>query len=192
MHSRQRIGQDDGGIWSKRISRHLRERTVNYSYAKRVFLKSTRHPRRDREGWPALAGECRQEAPRLISPTLLVKEFKAKFGAPSHSTLSYHAARYVCLCYAVERAEQLLQDPKITDTNVKVPWKVKAGEGVGVVEAPRGLLDSSLRLEFRWVHHESKSDRADNDKLLSYRSVNEIGGSKIRIERQRRRRKALA
>jgi F420-non-reducing hydrogenase large subunit len=33
-----------------------------------------------------------------------------------------------------------LQDPKITGTDVKVPWNMKAGEGVGVVEAPRGLL----------------------------------------------------
>jgi F420-non-reducing hydrogenase large subunit len=70
----------------------------------------------------------------------LAREFKSKFGAPSHSTLSYYLARVVCLVYAVERAEQLLQDPKITDTNLKVPWNMKAGEGFGIVEAPRGLL----------------------------------------------------
>ena len=118
---------------------YLQEETVNYSYAKRVYLKSLGIT----DGMVRVGALGRVNVAEGASTDFankLAKEFKRKLGSPSHSTLSYYVARYICLVYAVERAQQLLEDPQITDTNVKVPWNMKAGEGVGVVEGPRGLL----------------------------------------------------
>jgi NAD-reducing hydrogenase large subunit len=44
------------------------------------------------------------------------------------------------LLYCVERAMELLRDPEILSTEVRVQVQRKGGEGVGVVEAPRGTL----------------------------------------------------
>jgi NAD-reducing hydrogenase large subunit len=118
---------------------YLREKTVDYSYAKRVFLKSLGIE----DGIMRVGALARVNVADGSSTELankFAKEFKRNLGSPSHSTLSYYIARYICLTYAVERAEQLLQDPQITHEDVKVPWNMREGEGFGVVEAPRGLL----------------------------------------------------
>jgi coenzyme F420-reducing hydrogenase alpha subunit len=118
---------------------YLQEHTVPYSYAKRVYLKSLGID----EGIVRVGALGRvnvAEAASTEFASKVTREFKVTCGSPSHSTLTYYVARYICLAYAVERAEQLLENPEITSTIVKTPWTMMAGEGVGVVEAPRGLL----------------------------------------------------
>lgn len=68
------------------------------------------------------------------------EEFRAAFGRPAHYTLLYHYARLIELLQAAETVVQLLNDPEITGTNIRVPITPKAGRGVGCVEAPRGTL----------------------------------------------------
>ncbi len=66
--------------------------------------------------------------------------FSTLGGKPVHATLATHWARLVELLYAAERAHELATDPDITDPNVRnLPTGI-VGEGVGVVEAPRGTL----------------------------------------------------
>jgi F420-non-reducing hydrogenase large subunit len=70
-------------------------------------------------------------------------------GKPVHATLATHWARLVELLYAAERAHELATDPEIIDPNVRrIPTRI-VGEGVGVVEAPRGTL----------YHHYKTDDR---------------------------------
>ena len=61
-------------------------------------------------------------------------------GKPVHATLATHWARVVELVYAAERLLELATDPEITSTNIRTIPTETPGEGVGVVEAPRGLL----------------------------------------------------
>ena len=61
-------------------------------------------------------------------------------GKPVHATLATHWARLVELLYAAERAHELATDPEIIDPNVRTIPTGIVGEGVGVVEAPRGTL----------------------------------------------------
>ena len=68
------------------------------------------------------------------------EEFREKFGHPAHQTLLYHYARLIELVQCAEHAVQLLEDPEITDTNVRVPIEPRQARGVGCVEAPRGTL----------------------------------------------------
>jgi F420-non-reducing hydrogenase large subunit len=67
-------------------------------------------------------------------------EFRERFGRPAQSTMLYHWARLIELVYACERVIELLEDPEITDTNVRGAATPKAGRGIGCVEAPRGTL----------------------------------------------------
>jgi F420-non-reducing hydrogenase large subunit len=67
-------------------------------------------------------------------------EFREKFGRPAQATLLYHWARLIEEVYACEHAIELLEDPEITDPNIRARVEPKAGRGVGCVEAPRGTL----------------------------------------------------
>ena len=58
---------------------------------------------------------------------------------PVHHTMAMHWARVIELVYASERLLELAQDPEITDTNIKGK-RDTPGEGVGILEAPRGTL----------------------------------------------------
>jgi F420-non-reducing hydrogenase large subunit len=69
-----------------------------------------------------------------------LEEFRSTFGRPAQATLLYHYARLIEEVYACERALEILEDPEITDPNVRPVVEVGAGRGVGCVEAPRGTL----------------------------------------------------
>jgi F420-non-reducing hydrogenase large subunit len=69
-----------------------------------------------------------------------LEEFREKFGRPAQATLLYHWTRLIEEIYACEHAIELLEDPEITDTNIRAQVEPCAGRGVGVVEAPRGTL----------------------------------------------------
>jgi F420-non-reducing hydrogenase large subunit len=66
--------------------------------------------------------------------------FREQFGRPAQLTLLYHWARLIELVNNCERAIELLEDPEITGRDIRTTVEVKAGEGVGCVEAPRGTL----------------------------------------------------
>lgn len=59
------------------------------------------------------------------------------------------------LLYAVERARELLYDPEILSHEIRVPVKRKGGEGIGVLEAPRGPL-----IHHYWANEDGKIQKA--------------------------------
>ena len=67
-------------------------------------------------------------------------EFRQRFGNPAHSSFLFHYARLIELLYALERISQLLDDPQILNTHVRATAGVNSLDGVGMVEAPRGVL----------------------------------------------------
>ena len=68
------------------------------------------------------------------------KEFHQRFGAVAHSAFLYHYARLIEIVYALEKIENLLNDPRILDTHVRATAGTNALEGIGMIEAPRGTL----------------------------------------------------
>jgi F420-non-reducing hydrogenase large subunit len=71
----------------------------------------------------------------------MLAEFRQKYGRVPQQSLLYHAARTIEYMAASETALALLQDPSITDKNVRTPVTgVKNMRSVGVVEATRGTL----------------------------------------------------
>lgn len=119
---------------------YIGEKTVANSYLKFPFYKKF--------GWPQgiyrVAPLARLNVADRISTPLANQElagFKALGqGYPVQESLYYHYARLIELLYAVERAQQLIEDDEIVSKEVRVPVNRQAGEGVGVIEAPRGTL----------------------------------------------------
>ncbi len=67
-------------------------------------------------------------------------EFRQRFGRLPASSFHYHYARLIEITYALERMKQLLDTPGILDSQVRARASVNAAEGVGIIEAPRGIL----------------------------------------------------
>jgi len=78
-----------------------------------------------------------------MATPLANEEYKRMYetlgGKPVHATLATHWARLVELLYAAERTLELSRDKDITSTNLRNK-PGQPGEGVGIVEAPRGTL----------------------------------------------------
>ena len=89
-----------------------------------------------------------------MSTPLAQKEFERLFDLlgekPVHYVLAWHWARLVELIFAAERMLELASDPEFTDSNVReIPSKTPR-EGIGCVEAPRGVL----------IHHYQTDENA--------------------------------
>jgi F420-non-reducing hydrogenase large subunit len=68
------------------------------------------------------------------------KMSKSLGGKPVHYILAAHWARLIEMLYAAERTLELINDPEITEKDVRPIVTTTPTEGVGHVEAPRGTL----------------------------------------------------
>jgi len=78
-------------------------------------------------------------------------------GGPVLGSFFFHYARLIELVYALERIEQLLNEPDILSDHVRAYAAPNAREGVGVSEAPRGTL----------IHHY----KADEQGLMTWANL---------------------
>jgi NAD-reducing hydrogenase large subunit len=119
---------------------YLGEHVEDWSYLKFPFYKKLGYPK----GIYRVAPLARLNVANAISTPLANKELsefkQLDNGEPVHETSYYHYARLIELLYAAEHAKELLEDDEIVDKNVRVQVMRKEGEGIGVIEAPRGTL----------------------------------------------------
>ncbi len=118
----------------------IAEHVENWSYLKFPYYKKM--------GWPQ--GVYRvgplgrlNVADKIDTPLANdeLKLFKSlNGGKPVENTLLYHYARLIETLFAAERARLLLEDPDILSTDILNTRQDFKGEGVGVIEAPRGTL----------------------------------------------------
>jgi F420-non-reducing hydrogenase large subunit len=126
---------------------HIKEHVEPWSYLKFPFLKKI--------GWKGFVEGPKSGIYRAAPlarlnvadgmATPLAQEAYEKYfdtlgGKPVHSTLATHWARLVEILYAAERQLELVQDIEITDPKVRIIPNKAPDEGVGAVEAPRGIL----------------------------------------------------
>ena len=83
-------------------------------------------------------------ATRMATPLAqaeYVKFQQSAGGQVVEGSLYYHYARLIENLYALERVEQLLEDPDILSKDLRTASSgIANSEGVGVLEAPRGTL----------------------------------------------------
>ncbi|HOG48735.1 MAG TPA: Ni/Fe hydrogenase subunit alpha [Anaerolineae bacterium] len=124
---------------------HVGEKVLDRSYAKAAYLCSSEPAGEMVRVGPIAQINVAKSAPTEHANTFL-QDLKGRFGGVVQETLALNHARYVALVYAIERVEQLLTDERVTKGDTLTPVQYRAGEGVGIVEAPRGLLIH----HFRW------------------------------------------
>jgi NAD-reducing hydrogenase large subunit len=118
----------------------IAEHVEDWSYLKFPYYKKM--------GWPQgvyrVGPLGRLNAVDHIDTPLAQKEFVEYHainpGKPIENTLYYHYARLIETLYAAEKVKVLLDDPDILSTDVLNTRQEVKGEGVGVIEAPRGTL----------------------------------------------------
>ncbi|HIP16741.1 MAG TPA: Ni/Fe hydrogenase subunit alpha [Methanothermococcus okinawensis] len=129
---------------------YIREHTVPYSYVKYPYYKKVGYPEGIyRVGPLAMMNVCDSMATPLAEEAR--KEFIEIFGSPANQSLAYNHARLIELLGACERTKELLEDSEITSTDIKAEVEPKAGNGVGVVEAPRGVLIHNYETDERGI-----------------------------------------
>ncbi|MFB3826399.1 MAG: Ni/Fe hydrogenase subunit alpha [Bryobacteraceae bacterium] len=83
-------------------------------------------------------------------------EYHQRFGKVVESSFHFHYARLIEALYAAERMEALLEDPAILETHVRARANVNSLDGVGVIEAPRGVLIHHYKVDetgaMRWAN----------------------------------------
>jgi NAD-reducing hydrogenase large subunit len=120
-------------------ARYIGEAAVPYSYLKAPYFKPLGFP----EGIYRVGPLARLNvANRCGTPLADVEfqEFHQRYGRVVESSFHFHYARLIEIIYALERMEMLLNDPSILDRHVRAQAGVNALEGVGIAEAPRGIL----------------------------------------------------
>jgi F420-non-reducing hydrogenase large subunit len=145
-------GEEFDRFQAKEYLGHISEHVEPWTYSKFTYLKKV--------GWNGLTDGPESGVYRVgplgrlnaadgMATPLANAEYKRMFetlgGKPVGSTLAFHWARLVELLYASERALDLSRDPGITKTDLRNPVK-EPGEGVGIVEAARGVLIHHYKL----------------------------------------------
>lgn len=119
---------------------YIAEHVENWSYLKFPYYKKMGYP----EGVYRVGPLGRLNASDHISTPLADTELKIfkslNNGRPVENTLYYHYARLIEALYATEQVKVLLDDPDILSTDILNTHQNFKGEGVGVIEAPRGTL----------------------------------------------------
>jgi len=123
----------------------IEEEVRPWSYMKFPHLKSLG---RD-VGWYRVGPLARVQNCDFI-PSPLAEVQRQEFvawgkGEPVHATLAYHWARMIEVLHTVEVIKDLLDDPDILGGELMVDG-IRRGEGVGVIEAPRGTLIHHYRV----------------------------------------------
>ena len=160
-HGTQKIVSPDG----KEIARfkgkeyldYIAEKTIPWSYSKAPYFKKA--------GWKgfidgmgtslcSVGPLARFNVSEGYSTPLAQKEYEEMVeffgGKPVHNIFAYHWARAIEILNQAEMIKKIAEDSSITDPETcATPGKV-SGEGVGIVEAPRGTL----------IHHYKTDSKA--------------------------------
>ncbi len=134
------IEGDDYATW-------IGETTLRDSYMKAPYFKPRGFPGGVYRVGPLARLNAIDQCGTPVADAELV-EFRERFGAPAHSAFLYHCARLIEIVYALERIEVLLDDEQVLDKHVRAAAGVNAHEGIGMIEAPRGIL----------IHHYNVDD----------------------------------
>jgi len=118
---------------------HIGEAALADSYLKAPYYKPAGYPQGIYRVGPLarlnVADRCgTPEADKEL------EEFRQRLGRIVQSGFHYHWARLIEATYALERMQQLLDDPSILSHKVRAHADVNSPEGVGIIEAPRGVL----------------------------------------------------
>lgn len=143
-HGRVRVTNDTGGVVADQLDptlyrEFISEAVLPYSYLKAPYYKPHGYP----DGIYRVGPLARLNIiDRIGTPKAEVEwvEYRALRRQAILSSFHNHYARLVEILYALERIEQILNDPNILSPHVRAYATPNNEEGIGVIEAPRGTL----------------------------------------------------
>jgi NAD-reducing hydrogenase large subunit len=135
---------------------YIAEHVENWSYLKFPYYKKM--------GWPGgvyrVGPLGRLNTADCIETPLANEEHqiwkKINNGMPVENTLYFHYARLIEALFATERVRMLCEDPDILGKDILNTRHNYQGEGVGVIEAPRGTL-----FHHYWADKHGKLERVN-------------------------------
>jgi NAD-reducing hydrogenase large subunit len=123
----------------------IREEVRPWSYMKFPFIKQVG----PEKGWYRVGPLARVNICDYMDAPLAEKErqefVKLGSGRMVNSTMAYHWARLIELLYSAEKIQELLGDNDLQGSELLREGKHR-GEGIGIVEAPRGTLFHHYRV----------------------------------------------
>ena len=118
----------------------LGEHIPQHSYASHMYYKPAGYPEGIYRAGPLGNINAVDKMATPLADEALTA-MRAKIGNVIHNTFAYHWARLIELVESIETISNLLQDPDIVNPDCKtLDVQPREAEGVGIVEAPRGLL----------------------------------------------------
>ena len=120
-------------------ARYIAEASMSDSYLKAPYYRPLGYP----EGIYRVGPLARLNAADSCGTPeadVQLTEYRQRLGRTVQSAFHFHYARLIEATYALERIGQILDDPVILSDRVRARAGVNCLEGVGVAEAPRGLL----------------------------------------------------
>jgi len=129
--------------YQKYIAEHVEPWTyITFTYLKDVGWKGFVDGKES--GIYSVAPLARLNAADGMATPLAQEAYEEMFdtlgGKPVHHTLAMHWARVIEMIYAAERIKELANDPDILSDDVRRIPTETPDVGIGVVEAPRGVL----------------------------------------------------
>ena len=126
----------DGANYLDMIAEHVE----NWSYLKFPYYKKLGWPNGVYRVGPLGRLNIAEKIDTPLAQLELLKFKALNGGRPVENTLYYHYARLVEALFAAERVRDLCQDPDILSTDILNTKQDYQGQGVGIIEAPRGTL----------------------------------------------------
>jgi NAD-reducing hydrogenase large subunit len=134
------------GIDPRRYREHLAEAVEPDSFLKSPYWRAAGYP----DGMYRVGPLARLNVADGCGTPLADQEWAEFRNLDRGAVLSsfhYHWARLIEILYGVERIERLLLDPDILSLHVRAVARANNLDGVGVSEAPRGLLIHHYRID---------------------------------------------
>jgi NAD-reducing hydrogenase large subunit len=148
----QQLEKFDGRNYLDIIAEHVE----NWSYLKFPYYKKLGYPGGSYRVGPLGRLNIAEKIDTPLANAEL-KLFKAlNPGHPVENTLLYHYARLIEALFATERVNVLLDDPDLLSTDILNTHHNFRGEGVGVIEAPRGTL-----IHHYWARENGQLERVN-------------------------------
>ena len=118
---------------------YLAESVERDSYLKSPYFRPLGYPNGIyRVGPLARLNICSQIDTPLAEQELT--EYRQRGGATVNGSFFYHYARLIEILTAIERIDQMLDDPELQSSHLRAEAGINQLEGIGVSEAPRGTL----------------------------------------------------
>ncbi len=147
------LGATDGArlgeIPADRYADFLEERSFDWSYMKPTWVRWGGAESTYRVG-PLARVNLVEAIDTPLAAAELAAFRAAGAGRPSQLMVMQHWARLVEVLWACEEAQRLLADPALRGPS-RVAATVRAGRGVGVVEAPRGSLIHEYEVDAKGI-----------------------------------------